>query len=169
MLSSTCLLCHSPGGAVLWQNEYLRVIDACDALYPGFTRVIWTAHVVEMTDLTAVQQTELLRIVLLVEHVQRAELKPDKVNLAAFGNVVPHLHWHVIPRWQDDPHFPQAVWAALPPANATAQAAQEARRARVRQQLSAYHQALVAHLNSTLLPGRAGVGDGPGFTLGGSD
>ena len=103
-----------------------------------------------MTDLTSAEQAELLRVVLLVEQVQRAALKPDKVNLAAFGNVVPHLHWHVIPRWQDDPHFPQAVWAALPSADAAAQAAQQARRARVQQQLSAYHQALVARLESTL-------------------
>ena len=169
MHSADCLLCQTPGGTVLWQNQHLRVIDACDALYPGLTRVIWTAHVVEMTDLNAAEQAELLRVVLLVEQVQRAELKPDKVNLAAFGNVVPHLHWHVIPRWHDDPHFPQAVWAALPHADIKAQAAQEARRARVRQQLSAYHQALVAHLNSTLLQGRPGMGDGPGFTLGGSD
>ena len=124
------------------------MIDANDALYPGFTRVIWTAHVVEMTDLSAAEQTELLRIVLLVEQVQRIVLKPDKVNLAAFGNVVPHLHWHVIPRWQDDPHFPQAVWAALPQADMKAQAAQEARRARVQQQLNAYHQALVDQLDS---------------------
>lgn len=148
MLSTKCLLCQTSGGTVLWQNEHLRVIDACDALYLGFTRVIWTAHVVEMTDLSAAEQTELLRVVLLVEQVQRAELNPDKVNLAAFGNVVPHLHWHVIPRWQDDPHFPQAVWAALPLADTQAQAAQELRRVRVQQQLNAYHQALVAQLDS---------------------
>jgi len=145
-----CLLCQTLGGTVLWQNQHLRVIDACDALYPGFTRVIWAAHVVEMTDLSAAEQAELLRVVLLVEEVQRAELKPDKINLAAFGNVVPHLHWHVIPRWQGDPHFPQAVWAALPPADAAALAVQEALRARVQQQLNAYHQALVARLESTL-------------------
>ena len=147
MFHANCLLCQSPGGTVLWQNEQLRVIDACDALYPGFTRVIWTAHVVEMTDLTTAEQIELLRVVLLVEQSQRLELKPDKVNLAAFGNVVPHLHWHVIPRWQDDPHVPQAVWAALPSADAQAQAAQEARRARVQQQLNAYHQVLVGRLD----------------------
>jgi diadenosine tetraphosphate (Ap4A) HIT family hydrolase len=154
MHSADCLLCQTPGGTVLWQNQHLRVIDACDALYPGFTRVVWTAHVVEMTDLSAAEQAELLRIVLLVEAVQRAELKPDKINLAAFGNVVPHLHWHVIPRWQGDPHFPQAVWAALSSADASAQAAQQALRARVQQQLNAYHQALVTRLDATLLPVR---------------
>jgi diadenosine tetraphosphate (Ap4A) HIT family hydrolase len=37
-------------------------------------------------------------------------LQPDKINLASLGNVVPHLHWHVIPRFADDPHFPNPVW-----------------------------------------------------------
>jgi diadenosine tetraphosphate (Ap4A) HIT family hydrolase len=167
MFDADCLLCRSPGGTVLWQNEKLRVIDACDALYPGFTRVIWTAHVVEMTDLTATEQFELLRIVLLVEAVQRAELKPDKINLAAFGNVVPHLHWHVIPRWQDDPHFPQPVWAALPQVHVKAQVVQEARRALIQQQLGAYHQALVSQLDSPLLSRTVGTADGTGPILGG--
>jgi diadenosine tetraphosphate (Ap4A) HIT family hydrolase len=38
--------------------------------------------------------------------------QPDKINLACLGNVVPHLHWHVIPRWRDDSHFPAPIWAA---------------------------------------------------------
>jgi hypothetical protein len=75
----------------------------------------------------------------------------------------------VIPRWQDDPHFPQAVWAALPQADMKAQAAQEARRARVQQQLNAYHQALVDQLDSSLLSGPSRMGDGTGFTVGGAD
>jgi diadenosine tetraphosphate (Ap4A) HIT family hydrolase len=37
-------------------------------------------------------------------------LDPLKINLASFGNMTPHLHWHVIPRWADDAHFPQPVW-----------------------------------------------------------
>jgi hypothetical protein len=37
-------------------------------------------------------------------------LGAEKVNLASLGNQVPHLHWHVIPRFKDDPHFPFAIW-----------------------------------------------------------
>jgi len=37
-------------------------------------------------------------------------LHPDKINLASLGNQVPHLHWHVIPRFKDDPHWPFAIW-----------------------------------------------------------
>jgi len=144
-----CTLCQTPGGRVLWQNAQLRVIDAGDSMYPGLTRVIWTKHVAEMTDLSTAEQTELLRAVLLIERVQRSELEPDKVNLAALGNVVPHLHWHIIPRWHDDPHFPQAVWAALPETNAAQRKVHEVRRASILSRLTAYHRALEAQLAAT--------------------
>jgi diadenosine tetraphosphate (Ap4A) HIT family hydrolase len=65
-----------------------------------------------MSDLPAADRRHLMSVVCAVEVAQRALLRPDKVNLASLGNVVPHLHWHVIPRWRDDRHFPQPVWAA---------------------------------------------------------
>ena len=47
----------------------------------------------------------------LVEQAVRETMAPLKVNLASLGNVVPHLHWHIIPRYADDAHFPAPVWA----------------------------------------------------------
>ncbi|MEI4902545.1 HIT domain-containing protein, partial [Klebsiella pneumoniae] len=41
----------------------------------------------------------------------RSLYSPDKVNLASLGNVVPHLHWHVIARFRDDAHFPDPIWS----------------------------------------------------------
>lgn len=137
-----CPLCHTIGGVLLWQGPQFRVIDAADPAYPGFTRVVWTAHVVEMTDLSTPEQSALMRAVFLVESVQRNILQPHKINLAAFGNVVPHLHWHIIPRWEDDLHFPAPVWAAAPQHDAAAQAALDVRKAAITSRLPAYHLAL---------------------------
>lgn len=137
-----CPLCQTIGGVLLWQGPQFRVIDAVDPAYPGFTRVVWTAHVVEMTDLSEQEQTALMRAVFLVESVQRNILQPHKINLAAFGNVVPHLHWHIIPRWEDDLHFPAPVWAAAPRHDASAQAALDARKVAITSRLPAYHLAL---------------------------
>ena len=47
------------------------------------------------------------------ESILRDLLRPDKINLASLGNVVPHLHWHVIPRWKNDSHFPDPIWANI--------------------------------------------------------
>ncbi|WP_371324047.1 HIT family protein [Dechloromonas sp. ZY10] len=105
-----CPLCREDGGTLLWRNSQLRVIRVNDPDYPGFCRVVWQAHVREMSDLDPTQQQQLMQTVFAVERVVRELFTPDKINLASFGNMVPHVHWHVIPRWQDDRHFPEPVW-----------------------------------------------------------
>lgn len=110
----------------MWQGADHRVILADEPRHPGFCRVVWTAHVREMSDLPPADAARLMATVLTVERVLREQLGPDKINLASLGNVVPHLHWHVIPRWCDDSHFPDPVWAAPrrePPARAFDRAA----------------------------------------------
>lgn len=106
-----CELCAGDGGEVLWQHPAFRVVLVDEADYPGFCRVICHAHVKEMTDLAAAQRTLLANAVWAVEAAQREVMQPEKVNLATLGNMTPHVHWHVIPRFTDDRHFPSPVWA----------------------------------------------------------
>ncbi|HEX4943843.1 MAG TPA: HIT family protein [Usitatibacteraceae bacterium] len=123
-----CELCRGAGGAVLWQNDLCRVVAVDEPGLPGFIRVVLQRHVREMTDLSETQRNGLMAVVFAVEAHVRKSLEPDKMNLASLGNVTPHLHWHVIPRWRDDRHFPGPVWAAarndspVPPARAAAAA-----------------------------------------------
>lgn len=108
---SDCELCNAPGGDVLYQGTQFRVVLVDDAQYPGFCRVIWRDHVVEVTDLNELDRMLMMDVLWQVETVVRDVMQPKKINLASFGNVVPHLHWHVIPRFADDAHFPSPVWA----------------------------------------------------------
>jgi len=107
-----CPLCAAPGGNLIWQDDLCRVILADEPDYPGFLRVILNAHVKEMTDLPAADQQALMRVVFAAEATLREVMAPGKINLASLGNVVPHLHWHVIPRFAEDPHFPNPVWGS---------------------------------------------------------
>ncbi len=109
---TSCPLCETESENVLWRDSRCRVILIDDADYAGFCRVIWQAHIKEMTDLDTADQSHLFAVVLAVETVLRELMQPAKINLASFGNQVPHLHWHVIPRFTDDAHFPDPVWAA---------------------------------------------------------
>jgi len=106
-----CPLCQPDAAGVLWSDTFCRVIWVDDADYPGFCRVILNAHVREMTDLPAADRRRLMDVVFAVEAVVRSVFDPVKINLASLGNLVPHLHWHVIPRFADDRHFPDAIWA----------------------------------------------------------
>ena len=117
-----CELCGKPGGELLWRDARCRVVrvEGAEAeAFPGFCRVIWTAHVAEMSDLAEADRAHLMRVVNGVERSLRLLLSPDKINLASLGNLVPHLHWHVVPRRRNDSHFPGSIWGnavrAVPP------------------------------------------------------
>jgi diadenosine tetraphosphate (Ap4A) HIT family hydrolase len=105
-----CELCESEGGVLVWRGEQCRVVHVAEPGYAGYLRVIWNAHVREMTDLTESERGHYLRVVFALEAALRALLRPDKINLASLGNATPHLHWHVVARFRDDPHFPGSVW-----------------------------------------------------------
>jgi diadenosine tetraphosphate (Ap4A) HIT family hydrolase len=111
MSASTCELCEQEGGIPVFRNEVLRVIRAQDDDHPAFYRVIWNAHVGEWTDLPPADRSAIMQAVAKVETVVRHALQPTKVNLASLGNVVPHLHWHVIARFDWDARWPAPVWA----------------------------------------------------------
>lgn len=110
---------------MLWRDECLRVVRVADEDYPGFCRVIWARHVKEMTDLAPADREYLMAVVFAVESALRDLLQPDKINVASLGNQTPHLHWHVIPRWIDDRHFPNPVWS--PPLREAARSAGDER------------------------------------------
>ena len=126
-LQSDCELCNSTGGEVLCESEQFRVVLIDDANYPGFCRLIWREHQAEVTDLHELDRMLMMEVLWQIETVVRAVMQPKKINLASLGNMVPHLHWHIIPRYADDAHFPAPIWAESQRATPTASLA--ARRA----------------------------------------
>ena len=106
-----CPLCETDGGLLIFKNDQLRVIQAVEAGFPAFYRVVWNAHVAEFSSLSHAERHTCMDTVVAVEQVLREQLQPTKINLAALGNAVPHLHWHVTARFAWDSHFPGSVWA----------------------------------------------------------
>ncbi len=106
----TCALCEPTPHEVLWQDYFCRVVLLNDADYPAYCRVELLAHVKEMSDLPPPQRARMMKTVFAVEVALREILNPDKINLASLGNKTPHVHWHVIPRFENDKHFPNSHW-----------------------------------------------------------
>jgi diadenosine tetraphosphate (Ap4A) HIT family hydrolase len=106
-----CELCNPTSEKILWRDRFCRIVMVDEPDYPGFCRIILERHVSEMTDLSAPERERLMNAVFAAEAALRELVAPDKINLASLGNAVPHLHWHVIPRYRDDSHFPRPIWA----------------------------------------------------------
>ena len=118
MTEKNCPLCKTDGEDILFSNALYRIVAVNDPSWPGFCRVILNRHAAEMTDLPIEDRSTLMKAVCVVESALRDLMQPTKINLASLGNVVPHVHWHVIPRWSDDTHFPDPIWApAIRPAS----------------------------------------------------
>ena len=111
-----CVLCADipkpEEGELIWRGDDCRVILVNDPDLPGFCRVIWNHHVSEMSELAFGERDILMALVFAVEEAVLHVMKPAKVNLASLGNQVPHLHWHIIPRYEDDTFFPGSAWSA---------------------------------------------------------
>ncbi|MGM7317523.1 HIT domain-containing protein [Idiomarina sp. ST10R2A5] len=95
-----------------WPLCEVRVMD--DGQFPWFLLVPKVADVREVIDLSEDDQLQLLRESRFLCHWLKAEYQPDKLNVAALGNVVPQLHIHHIARFQNDVAWPAPVWGKQP-------------------------------------------------------
>lgn len=105
-----CPLCLPTPHVTLWQDDFCRVVLLKDTDYPAYCRVELIDHIKEMSDLAPLQRARMMKTVFAVETALREMFNPDKINLASLGNKTPHVHWHVIPRFENDKHFPNSHW-----------------------------------------------------------
>ncbi len=107
-----CELCSKNHPNEIWRNPRFYILDAGTDEFPAFLRVVCARHVTEMSELSQEERSELIRILLKIEEIFIAKLGTDKVNWAQFGNVVSHVHWHIVGRWKDDAFFPDSPWGS---------------------------------------------------------
>lgn len=108
---TNCPLCSPTGENVLLKNDLFRVIQVNDADYPGYFRVIANEHIKEMSELSPEAQMRFISALSKIEKIVLENMRPTKVNWAQLGNMVPHLHWHLIARYEDDATFPDSIWS----------------------------------------------------------
>ena len=87
-----------------------RVLLMDDARFPWLILVPRRADLTEITDLPEPDAATLWQEIRIATGVMQALAKPDKVNVAALGNVVAQLHVHVVGRFRSDPAWPGPVW-----------------------------------------------------------
>ena len=109
--SDNCVLCSSQKYPIIWRNDLLRIILINDQNYRGYCRVDLINHIKEMSDLDEAIRNEFMGVIFQMEKIVKEYLQPDKINLASLGNITPHLHWHIIPRYLSDNHFPDSIWS----------------------------------------------------------
>ncbi len=110
-------------------------ILGADQFYRGYALVVARTHATELYRLPEAEATQYFRDMLRVARAIDRAFQPRKLNYELLGNTVPHLHWHLFPRYADDPDPLRPVWEHAHPPRAASSEEAAATIAALRRQL----------------------------------
>jgi len=93
------------------ETEYAYVVLNRDQYFPGYTLLFTREHVTELFHLDREVRQALMEDVTRVAQALDTVFTPDKMNYELLGNMVPHIHWHLVPRFAYDPLWPRPIWS----------------------------------------------------------
>ena len=82
-----------------------------DQFFPGYTLLFTKEHVTELFHLDSSVRSGLMEEVSRVAQALYDTFSPAKINYELLGNMVPHIHWHIVPRFASEPLWPRPIWA----------------------------------------------------------
>jgi len=103
-----------------WEDDRdLRIVELThsyvilnrDQFFPGYTLLFTKSHVTELFHLERSARAELTEEVATVAKAIYDVFSPEKINYELLGNMVPHMHWHLVPRFASEPLWPRPIWA----------------------------------------------------------
>lgn len=95
---------------VVWQFPHSVALLGAWQFYQGYCILVSRRHAVELSELPTTVRRAYLDEMCILAHAVETCYRPHKLNYELLGNQVRHLHWHLFPRYLDDPAHLHAVW-----------------------------------------------------------
>ena len=92
----------------LYENDYFYILKE-ESTIP-WVKIFTSKPYKELSDCDDKTRDAILKAMLVVEEEMLSYYQPEKINIALFGNYVPHVHIHVMARFKEDSHFPESMW-----------------------------------------------------------
>ncbi len=73
-------------------------------------KIFTNEKIKEFSSCTSETKLEIFRVLDIIEKLMLTYFKPEKINIASFGNYVPHVHFHIMSRFKEDSYFPEPMW-----------------------------------------------------------
>ena len=93
---------------MIYENDLVSVKVESSEI--PWIKVFTQRKIKEFSECTLDEKTEIFRIIDIAEKLMLKYFKADKINIASFGNMLPHVHWHVMARFENDSYFPEPMW-----------------------------------------------------------
>lgn len=114
MTLSPCPMCcrwESDAELRIAELDHSYVILNRNQFFPGYTLLFSKTHVTELFHLDRRVRGELMEEVSRTAKALFDVFRPDKINYELLGNMVPHMHWHLVPRFASEKVWPRPIWA----------------------------------------------------------
>ncbi len=112
-LKPDCWMCkslHEPAHLVFFESRTSIGKLNPDQFFRGYSFVTLKWHREELYQLSDMDRKEFLEDMSRVAAALAESFGPDKMNYELLGNGMPHLHWHLVPRYRDDPFWGRPIW-----------------------------------------------------------
>ena len=106
-------LSELPGDDLVWRFAHSVAFLGPWQFYHGYCVLVARTHATELSRLSAEERRAYLDEMCLLAAAIETAFRPHKLNYELLGNQVPHLHWHLFPRYADDAEALKPVWLAL--------------------------------------------------------
>ena len=93
---------------IIYQNDLIKI--EIEQFEIPWLKIFTQENIKEFSQCSQELQLEILRVINIIEKQMLEYFKPDKINIASFGNYVPHVHFHIQARFKDDSYFPEPTW-----------------------------------------------------------
>jgi diadenosine tetraphosphate (Ap4A) HIT family hydrolase len=113
-LQADCWMCqglYEPKNLVFYESRVSVAKLNPDQAFEGYTFLTLKWHEEELYRLPDKDRKQFLEDMSLVANALSKAFKPDKMNYELLGNAMPHLHWHLVPRYTSDPMWGRPIWA----------------------------------------------------------
>ena len=94
--------------SIIYKNENIR-IEVENSEIP-WLKIFTQEPFKEMSEVPAEIKFEIYIILDSIEKEMLSYFNPKKINIASFGNYIPHVHWHIMARFEEDSYFPEPMW-----------------------------------------------------------
>jgi diadenosine tetraphosphate (Ap4A) HIT family hydrolase len=95
---------------MIYENELVTLEIEISEI--PWVKVFTKRKIKEFSECTVEEKLEIFRIIDITEKLMLSYFKADKINIASFGNMLPHVHWHIMARFKADSYFPEPMWGS---------------------------------------------------------
>ena len=94
--------------SLIYKNELIK-IEIENSEIP-WLKIFTIENIKEFSECNTQTKQEIFKYLDIIEKEMLDYFKPKKINIASFGNYVPHVHFHIMARFEEDSYFPEPMW-----------------------------------------------------------